>query len=156
MRLCSGFFAPLHNQILNAHQHSFKIDIPADWNWFFLSKTQLFIFFQDPVHLVTKWRNRLLSSTANLWLGKDRITMTHIESLISNDKLTKLDHGLTKSDINPRDRQNFRSCLKLITDDVLNLLANRDDTNGTYVYLKLLSMVVKAFVNKSTSLTERE
>lgn len=156
MRLASNFFASLPNFKLDKHQHAFQIDIPNDWTWFYLNRNQLFLFFQDPVHLVTKWRNRLLSSTAELCLGKDEIRMAHIEDLINNDSYTKLDHCLTKSDINPKDRQNYRSCINLISDDVINLLHNADDTNGTIAYLTLLKMIVKAYIDRSTSISERK
>ena len=66
-------------------------------------------FFQDPVHIVTKWHNRLLSSTADLFIGNDKISMAHMEQLINSNSYTKLDHGLTKSDISPKDRQNYNS-----------------------------------------------
>ncbi|CAF3347145.1 unnamed protein product [Rotaria sp. Silwood2] len=156
MRLASNFFASLPNFKLDEHQHAFKMDIPNDWTWFFLSRNQLFLFFQDPVHIVTKWRNRLLSSTANLYIGNDKISMEHIEQLINNNSYTKLDHGLTKSDINPKDRQNYNSCIKLISDDVINLLNDSTDTNGTVVYLTLLKMIVKAYIDKSTTIHERK
>ncbi|CAF4969690.1 unnamed protein product, partial [Rotaria sp. Silwood1] len=155
MRLASGFFASLPDLQLDKHQHAFKINVPTHWKWFFLRNNQLFLFFQDPVHLVTKWRNRLLSTTTDLRFGTDKITITHIEALISNDHYTKLDHGLTSSDINPKDRQNYNSCIKLISDDVINLLINGVDTNGTVVYLTLLKMIVKAYIDKSTSVRER-
>jgi hypothetical protein len=156
MRLASNFFASLPNFKLDKHQHAFEIDIPNDWTWFFLNRNQLFLFFQDPVHLVTKWRNRLLSSKADLCIGNDKISMAHIEQLINNNNYTKLDHGLTKSDINPKDRQNYNSCIKLISDDVINLLNDSMDTNGTVVYLTLLKMIVKAYIDKSTSIRERK
>ncbi|CAF3874537.1 unnamed protein product, partial [Rotaria magnacalcarata] len=108
-----------------------------------------------PVHIVTKWRNRLLSSTADLYIGNDKISMAHIEQLINNNHYTKLDHGLTKSDIQPKDRQNYNSCIKLISDDVINLLNDSRGTNGTVVYLTLLKMIVKAYIDKSTSIHER-
>ena len=156
MRLASNFFASLPNFKLDKHQHAFQIDIPKGWTWFFLARNQLFLFFQDAVHLVTKWRNRLLSSTANLSFGNDTISILHLEELINSDNYTKLDHGLTKSDLNPRDRQNYSSCIKLISDDVLNLLNNNENTNGTVVYLTLLKLIVKAYINKSTHIAERK
>jgi len=156
MRLASNFFASLPNFKLDKHQNAFKINIPKNWTWFFLNRNQLFLFFQDPVHLVTKWRNRLLSSTADLCFGNDKISIAHIEELINNNNYSKLDHCLTKSDINPKDRQNYNSCIKLITDDVINLLNNGMDTNGTVAYLTLLKMIVKAYIDTSTSIHERK
>jgi hypothetical protein len=156
MRLASSFFASLPNFKLDQHQHAFKINIPNDWTWFFLNKNQLLLFFQDPVHLVTKWRNRLLSTTADLSFGNDKISIAHVEQLIDNNNYTKLDHCLTKSDINPKDRQNYHSCIKLISDDVINLLNDNVDTSGTVVYLTLLKMIVKAYIDSSTSIRERK
>ncbi|CAF2146013.1 unnamed protein product [Rotaria magnacalcarata] len=155
MRLASGFFASSSDLQLDQHQNAFRIDLPKHWTWFFLRSNQLLLFFQDPIHLVTKWRNRLLSSTTDLCFGADKINITHIKALIDDNHYTKLDHGLTSSDINPKDRQNYNSCIKLISDDVTNLLSNSEDTNGTVVYLNLLKMIVKAYIDKSTSISER-
>ncbi|CAF1521513.1 unnamed protein product [Rotaria sp. Silwood1] len=136
------------------------MDILRRWMYIFercLDKDVRIIGFStDPVHIVTKWRNRLLSSTADLYIGNDKISMAHIEQLIDNNSYTKLDHGLTKSDINPKDRQNYNSCIKLISDDVINLLNDSIDSNGTVVYLTLLKMIVKAYIDKSTSSHERK
>ncbi|CAF4857273.1 unnamed protein product, partial [Rotaria sp. Silwood2] len=118
-------------------------------------KKSTFLFYQYPVHLVTKWRNGLFSSTADLCFGIDKINIKHTEELIDDDQYAKLDLGITKSDINPKDCQNYRSCIKLISDDVINLLIDRIDTNGTVVYLILLKMIAKAYIDKSTSLNER-
>lgn len=156
MRLASGFFASAHNLYLEMSQYSFNIKTSADWTWFYLPKNQMFLFFQDSVHLVTKWRNRLLSSTADLKLGNYRISIDHIESLIDTDNYTKLDHGLTRSDINPKDRQNYKSCIKLFSDDVLNILVDNEEAHGTVIYLKMLEMIVRAYVDTETSVHERK
>lgn len=156
MRLASGFFASLSDLQLDKHQDAFTINIPEHWTWFFLRNKQLFLFLQDPTHLVTKWRNRLLSSTTDLCFGVDKINIKHIEALINNSDYTKLDHGLTSIDINPKDRQNYNSCIKLISEDVISRLINSEGTNGTVVYLTLLKMIVKAYIDKSTSISERK
>ena len=105
---------------------------------------------------MTKQRNRLLLSTAELCLEDDKIRMQHIENLITNDSYTRLDHCLTKSDINLRDRQNYKSCIRLLSDEVMNLVNKHSDTHGTIVYLMLLKMIVKVYVNKFTPIDERE
>ncbi|CAM4897582.1 unnamed protein product [Rotaria socialis] len=153
-RLASVFFSSLSDLQLDKHQHAFRIDLSKHWTWSFLRSSQLFLFFQDPVHLVTKWRNRLLSSTTDLHFGFDKINISHIKALINDSHYTKLDHGLTSSDINPKDRQNYNSCIKIISDDVINLLINSEDTNGTVDYLTLLKMIVKAYIDKAASISE--
>ncbi|CAF3376935.1 unnamed protein product [Rotaria sp. Silwood2] len=155
MRIASGLFSPVQNLTFHDHPHAFKIELPSQWSWFYLQQKQLFLFFQDPIHLVTKWRNRLLSTTADLGLGQDQITIDHLKNIINSDQYTKLDHGLTQSDLNPKDRQNFNSCIKLISNDIPNLLVDDIDANGTHVYLQLLKIIVKAFIDKATTISER-
>ena len=109
-----------------------------DGSWFFLSRNQLFLFFQDTADIVTKQRNRLLSSTADLHTRNDKINTSYIEQLIDNNNHTKLDHGLPKSDINLKHRQNYNPRIKLISVNITNLLNGGMVTNGTVVYLALL------------------
>ncbi|CAF4765558.1 unnamed protein product, partial [Rotaria sp. Silwood2] len=122
MRLMSVFFGSLPNFQVHQHPQAFQIKTTSRWPWFYLSEKQLLLFFQDPTHLVTKWRNRLLSSTAELCLGNQFTLINHLHDIINNETYSKLDHGLTKSDINPKDRQNFSSCLKLTTADLFKIL----------------------------------
>ena len=75
--------------------------------------------------------------------------------MIDNDIYTKLDHCLTKSDIKPKDRQNYKSYIKLISDDILNLLCDDVDAKGTFVYLTLIKMIVKGCIDKSAHIRER-
>lgn len=156
MRLASGFFASLPNFKFHDHPHLFNIKLPSSRSWFYLRPQQLVLFFQDPIHLVTKWRNRLLSNTADLRLGEDQITMEHLRDIFNSDQYTKLDHGLTKSDLNPKDRQNYSSCVRIVSSDLLNLLSERRDAFGTLVYLQLLKMIITAYIDKSTKISERE
>ncbi|CAF4632551.1 unnamed protein product, partial [Rotaria socialis] len=62
MRLMSGFFGSLPNFQIHQHPQAFQIKTTSHWPWFYLCEQQLLLFFQDATHLVTKWRNRLLSS----------------------------------------------------------------------------------------------
>ncbi|CAF1035626.1 unnamed protein product, partial [Rotaria magnacalcarata] len=118
---------------------------------FFLREQQLSLFFQDATHLATKWRNRLLSSTAELRLGDQSISIDHLYSIIDNAKFTKIDHGLRKSDINPKDCQNFSSCVKLTSDDPFKILKDNVDTQGTLIYLQILKMIITAYVDKKNN-----
>lgn len=156
MRIVSEFFASSPNLDLKMPQHSFQIKTSDDWSCFFLRKNQMFLFFQDSVHLVTKWRNRLLSSTADLYFGDFKVSIDHVAKLIDDEEYTKLDHGLTKSDINPKDRQNYKSCIRLISYDVLNILLKDDEAYGTVIYLKLLKMIVRSYIHIEEPIGERK
>ncbi|CAF1928949.1 unnamed protein product [Rotaria magnacalcarata] len=154
-RLMAGFFASLSKFLPYEHPDVFQIKLKYGWPWFYLRKQQLFLFFQDPTHLVTKWRNRLLSRTADLHIGDEIISMDHIRSIVKNSKYTKLDHGLTRSDLNPKDRQNYRSCVKLTSEDLSRILIEDENCLGTHVYLQVLKMIIKAYIEKSTTIVKR-
>ena len=133
MRLMNGFFASLPNFQVHEHPQAFKVKPTSNWPWFYLREQQLLLFFQDATHLATKWRNRLLSSTADLRLGDQLISIHHLYDIINNQNYTKLDHGLPKSDISRKDRQNFSSCLKLTSADLFKVLKDNINTRGTLI-----------------------
>ncbi|CAF1591632.1 unnamed protein product, partial [Adineta steineri] len=152
MRLMSRFFASLPNFPVHQHQQAFTVKLKSRLPWFFLREQQLLLFFQDATHLTTKWRNRLLSSTAELRLGDQSISINHLYSILDNGNFTKLDHGLTKSDISPKDRQSFSSCVKLISVDLFKILKDNVDTQETLVYLQILKMIIIAYIDKKQQL----
>ena len=153
MRLCSQFFAELPNLNLLKNSDQYDIRIPEHWSWFFMKQQQIFLFMQDPIHVLTKLRNRLLSTVADLRMGDYSIDMQDLVHLIETK--SKIEHNLIKSDVNPKDRQNFSSCLRISSELVLNLLKENNNAKGTYVYLKLLNLIVSGFINKSTTIEER-
>ncbi|CAF4498189.1 unnamed protein product [Rotaria socialis] len=135
-------------------------DILQRWWYIFNQSLQRNIrtigFSTGPTHLITKWRNRLSSATAELCLGNQPISINHLHDIIENDTYSKLDHGLTKSDINPKDRQNFSSCLKLTSNDLFNILNATVDTRGTLLYFQVLKMIIVAYIEKTTTIVESE
>lgn len=156
MRLTSGFFASLPHFQLSEHQEAFDCKSASAWPWFYLRNRQLLLFFQDGIHIVTKWRNRLLSSTAQLRFGRQHVSIEHLIDIVENENYSKLDHGLTRTDINPKDRQNYNSCVRIASDDVLAVLIDGKDTYGTYVYLLLLKLLIHAYIEKATEIEERK
>ncbi|CAF4643356.1 unnamed protein product, partial [Rotaria sp. Silwood2] len=89
-----------------------------------------------------------------LQVGDKCITMKHLQQLLDNEELIRLDHELTQSDLKPTDRQNFRSCLRITSCDVLNLIARDDNSNGTYMYLKLIKLIITSYIEPTTSIEE--
>jgi hypothetical protein len=67
MRISLGFFGSF---VYDDHPDILTIDLPTTWSWFFLQHEQLYVCIQDPIHICTKLRNRILSKTATLLLGK--------------------------------------------------------------------------------------
>lgn len=154
MRLASGFF--VKHQTLNIYndQLSFTIKIPSSWySWYFLNPTQLFLFMQDGIHLCTKMRNRFLSRNVCLQMGRYKVSVKHLYQLI--ETRNKIDHNLSKSDMNIKDKQNFSSCQRISDDKVLNLLSSNDEYNATYNYLLLINLLIIAYTQPRVSLSTR-
>jgi hypothetical protein len=135
MRLAIGLFASMPNMPIEKHPNAFNVGIPINWKWFFLRREQFFLCMQDSVHLCTKMRNRLLSSNATLFLGNHRISVEYLFALIETS--IKLNHGLVRSQIIPKDRQNYDSCVRISSDDVLRELEQIPDSEATLLYLKV-------------------
>ncbi|CAF2142265.1 unnamed protein product [Rotaria magnacalcarata] len=70
-----GFFGDFayHN-----HPDNYEINIPNKWNWFLTQSKQLFIRIQNPMHICTKLRNRLLSKTTTLVFGDQLINIQRL------------------------------------------------------------------------------
>jgi hypothetical protein len=151
MRLVSGFYATLSHDPKTHHPATFTVAIPASWSWFYLSNKQMFLCMQDAIHICTKLRNRLLSSSAMMMMGHASISTDHLLQVIETQ--SKFKHKLVRSDICPKDRQNFRSCEKLCA--ALDCLKDVNDSHGTFVYLTMIRCIIVAFIDRSTTTPER-
>ncbi|CAF4105993.1 unnamed protein product, partial [Adineta steineri] len=155
MRLLSGLFGSLPNYKLYEHPNAFRIDQVSKWPWYYLRKDQLLLFSQDGTHIITKWRNRLLSSTANFCIGQYVISTDHLRNIIEDSQYTKLDHSLNHTDLNPKDKQNYRSCEKIASDAVLNILKNNANMQGTFIYIYLLRLTITVYIQRTTPILTR-
>lgn len=119
-----------------------------------LNREQYTSYIQDPVHLLTKLRNRLNKPSIFLAMGSKCVSISHLKILIN--KVNKQVHGLVPSDVHPDDRQNVDSALKITEDRVLNALKKYvHESDGTITYLKLCRDVIDAFTDLKLSPTDR-
>ena len=154
MRLASNFF--VKTQTINIYNGalSFAIYIPSNWSlWYFLNSIQIFLFMQDGTHLCTKTRIRLLSKNAKLKMGTYIVSLKHLYEIVRTTN--KIDHGLSKFDLNVRDKQNFASCQKIADKKVLNLLLINDHYKVTYNYLLFLNLLIIAYTRPNARLLTR-
>ncbi|CAF3518851.1 unnamed protein product [Rotaria socialis] len=152
MRLTSNFFVRTQTLTIYNDTLYFTINIP-NWPWYFLNPDQIFLFMQDGTYLCTKTRNRLLSQNANLKMGTYKVSTKHLYNLINTKN--KMDHNLSKSDLNVRDKQNFSSCQRISDDKVFNLLLLSDHCKATYSYLLVLNLLILAYTQSKVSLLNR-
>ncbi|CAF4419958.1 unnamed protein product [Rotaria socialis] len=134
MRVITGFFAKSINRNDLFGDHAFVIASCSQWIWFYLRPKQSFLCLQDPTHLITKLRNRLLSSKTSMMFGSESINIRFLLQLIKD--FSKLDHGSVKSDVVPKDRQNYSFCIKISSDCVVQTLEKMQNTRAICIYLK--------------------
>ena len=68
-------------------------------------------------------------------LGDNLIDIEHLVQLIESS--SKLNHNLVKSDILPKDRQNYSSCEKISNEAALNGLVSIENSRATRIYLEV-------------------
>lgn len=109
---------------------------------------------QDVTHIITKARNRLLTYSRIFPIGTNVISSSHLKYLI--DHVSKDKHLLVRSDIEPKDRQNFLSAEKLCSKKVIQCLIDYvPGSEGTVLYLKAIDSVLNAYLNIKIKSTER-
>ena len=82
-----------------------------------------------------------------------KVSIEHLYHLIKTKN--KIDHNLSRSDLNIRDKQNFSSCLRISSDNVLNLLMLNDRHKATYNYLVILNLLIITYTQSNVSLLDR-
>ena len=154
MRLSFNFFFQTQTLDVCNDKLSFTTNIPLNWSsWYFLNPTQLFLFMQDGIRLCTKMRNRILSTKTNLRMGSYQGSVQHLHQLLRTTN--KIDHNLSKSDLNVRNKQNFSSCQRIPSDNVLDVLFLKGQYKAAYNYLLILNLLIIAYTQPNVSLLDR-
>lgn len=121
---------------------------------FNLESAQQTTFIQDPTHIGTKLRNRLLKPSILLPMGLKQVSISHLKILIN--KVSKDCHGLVSSDIIPTDKQNFLSFQKITGRRVIDALnENVIDSEATIMYLKIGKYITSSMMDSDLKPLER-
>lgn len=114
-------------------------------------------FVQDPTHIGTKMRNFFLSTlyaSRIVPFGKYFVDLGHLHALMEN--FSKDQHLLTPSTLNPLDRQNFNSVLRICNERVTILLKDAiKNSDGTYQYLQIMRDVISSFIDPNLTPIQR-
>lgn len=106
-------------------------------------------YFQDIVHVATKLRNFLLRSIFDkkiIPFGKNLIRAEHLYELLN--MFTKDKHQLTLTTLNPKDKQNFRSVLRICDRRVTNLLRDHvQNSSATVQFLNIMRDIIDSFMD---------
>lgn len=114
-------------------------------------------YVQDTIHIGTKLRNFFLRTILNrslLPFGEYFIDWNHLNVLL--EKFAKDQHQLTASVLNPIDRQNFHSVLRMCDPKVIALLKSHvKGSEATVLYLQMMKDVIDAFMNQDLKYLQR-
>ncbi|XP_055714255.1 uncharacterized protein LOC129808504 [Phlebotomus papatasi] len=110
-------------------------------------------YIQDPVHVLTKLRTRLLNENVSIIIGSKIVDLDCLRKLLDMPKDL---HGLNLTDISPADKMNFKSCEKLIHDDVTDILEQTfPQSKALVMYLKIMRLIYDSFLAIGKTALER-
>lgn len=127
-------------------------------NWFSCGNNIERPFYsQDSTHIGTKLRSLFLKTIENLLklpMGDYYIQVHHLEKLI---KIVSKDvHRLTATTINPKDKMNFESVLKICDNRIIDLLKKHvKGSDGTIMYLQIMKHFIDSFMDSTLEPLER-
>lgn len=115
------------------------------------------VFFQDATHLALKLRNLLLKTIKwcdKLPCGKYFIRQSHLSELI--ELFTKDKHNLSPMVLNPIDKQNFDSVLRICDKKVITLLSKHIvGSQATVKFLEIIKNIIDAHLDTTLRPLER-
>lgn len=137
-----------------------QVHIYSNFSYKSLFKIFCYLFekpIQDTIHNGTKLRNFILRTISNrkrLPFGKYFIDWNHLHILLED--FGKDEHQLTISVLNPIDRQNFKSVLRMCAVKVMMLLKSYvKGSEGTVVYLNIMKNIIDAFLDQNLKPIQR-
>ncbi|KAK3932647.1 Error-prone DNA polymerase [Frankliniella fusca] len=104
---------------------------PLIWcGWYVQDLDQEYSYIQDTVHIGTKMRTRFLKDSIILPMGNYVASPTHLRSIIED--ISKLEHGLTYTDLKSADKMSFKAVLRMTDSRVLDSLNNVHGAAATH------------------------
>lgn len=135
------------SRLLKTMRHIvFDLKPNPNWPWFQAVLKPTFLCIQDHIHVGVKLKTRLLKPSIVLPMGPFKtVSRGHLVELITQTQ-TRDQHLLCLSDINPKDKMNFKALQKMSDPKVSSLLRKEvKDSEATSTYLELMNQVVAAY-----------
>jgi hypothetical protein len=86
-------------------------------------------------------------------MGRYTVSLAHIRQLIKDQ--SRYDHGLAESDIDPRDKMNYRAVRKISSERVRKGLRTYEHTAATEMYLQIMDETLDSFLHENISAEKR-
>lgn len=135
-----------------------KLGLKTDFVWFSsYENTNGPFYIQDTTHIATKLRNFILRTRydkRSLPFGNGFIRIEYLYELLN--MFTKDKHQLTASTLNPVDRQNFRSALRICHKRVTDLLRDHiKESESTSQFLRIMRDIIDSFIDNDLTPLQR-
>lgn len=143
---------PKYNRAMRKQSTLGFVPMSSDLKWFscnFINMSEPF-YVQDSIHIGTKLRNFLLRFlNKKIPFGpKYSIEIEHLYILLNT--ISKDQHLMTATTLNPSDRQNFSSVLRMCSENVIALLKSEiQNSQATVIFLQLMRDVLDSFMDTS-------
>lgn len=85
-------------------------------------------------------------------MGSFSVSVEHLHYVVDQDKF---DHGLTRSDLDGRDKMNFPSVVRMTEDRALQVLRRQSDATATEMFLRITRDILDAFLAEDLSAFDR-
>ncbi|KAJ8665460.1 hypothetical protein QAD02_007122 [Eretmocerus hayati] len=109
---------------------------------------------QDPPHMGTKMRNCFAKDSYPVAMGKYTAAVSDLEYLMQVESKDK--HKVVPSDIDPTDCMNFKSVLKICSNECIRGLEKHvPGSDATRMYLTCMKNILQAALEKDLSIEER-
>lgn len=149
---------PKYNRVMRKLSTLGSMSVYSNHKWFACDFKNINtpFYIQDITHIGTKLRNFLLRfKNKKLSFGpKYFIELEHLYSLMNS--MSKDQHLLTASTLNPSDRQNFSSVLRMCSLRVTNLLKSKiKNSQATVIFLEMMRDILDSFMNTTLKPLER-
>lgn len=133
-------------------------NIPNGFQNFFCAKLnqEKLVPIQDPTHIVNKLKNRALDTAISLVIGESLIPFkSDLERLIDN--VPKLNHNLSKSDLNSNDKMSANKAIKMCDEKVENALLkmSSSDTLAIRIFLRVMRYTYEPLASENMKFTVR-
>ncbi|KAK3922722.1 Ribosome biogenesis protein BOP1-like protein [Frankliniella fusca] len=120
----------------------------TNWNFFQSHKVQPQLCIQDHIHTATKLKSRLCKPSVIIPFGKALVSRGHLISLV--ETVSRDLHNICGSDIDCKDKMNYRAVQKLTNPKVTELLRKHVPlSDGTATYLEMISDTLDSFTDPS-------
>ena len=133
-----------------------KDEVELCWSFFKMPLRDSCLSNQDTVHLLAKLKNKLLTPSNLIVIGRKVACPAHLITLL--ETVPKSQHCLTRKAVDNKDKQNYGSITLLVdakVESCLNQLDDKYNTRGTIMYLSLMRNIRDATFDKAISPIKR-